>query len=66
MHSEEAEKPTYMVACGQCHTLALLGENLYVLGSGLDRQPRLNNFIVKKLRADHSVLSPARLPHPHA
>jgi hypothetical protein len=37
------------VACGECHTLLLLGGQLWVLGGGLDRRYRLDNMSVKRL-----------------
>ena len=46
---EEDGAAVGQVACGECHTLLLLGGQLWVLGGGLDRRYRLDNMSVKRL-----------------
>jgi alpha-tubulin suppressor-like RCC1 family protein len=45
---EEDDEGVLQVACGEQHTLALVGKNLWLLGSGLDQQYRRENMKIEK------------------
>ena len=58
----EGRRQQQQVACGACHTLALVNSVLWVFGSGLDLQPRVSNLKV----CLHAVSSACTDTHTHA